>query len=55
MTTTTHLTFKDKIGILDPEGNNPNPLLTGANNSFSDNYKKLAKFWFFWNLVRLIH
>jgi len=32
----------DKIGILDPEGINNNPL-TGE--KYSDNYKKLAKFW----------
>lgn len=32
----------DKIGILDPEGNNKNPL---NNESYSKDYKKLAKLW----------
>lgn len=31
-----------KIGILDPEGNNANPL---TNEPYSDNYKELAKNW----------
>ena len=34
--------MNDKIGILDPEGNNINPL---NNKPFSDNYKILAKKW----------
>ena len=32
----------NNIGILDPQGNNPNPL---TNTPYSDNYKKLAKDW----------
>ena len=32
----------NKIGILDPDGNNNNPL---TNEPFSDNYKRLAKIW----------
>lgn len=36
------LTFNNKIGVLDPEGKNPNPL-TGE--PYSDQYKKLAQFW----------
>ena len=34
--------IKNNIGILDPNGTNINPL---NNQSYSDNYKKLAKFW----------
>lgn len=37
-----HLTYNDKIGILDPEGINPNPL---TNQPYSDEYKELAKIW----------
>jgi pre-mRNA-splicing factor ATP-dependent RNA helicase DHX15/PRP43 len=33
----------EKIGILDPNGNNPNPM--NENKPYSDNYKKLAKIW----------
>ena len=32
----------NNIGILDPNGNNPNPL---SGNPYSDNYKKLAQVW----------
>lgn len=39
---TDHLTFKDKIGILDPNGDNINPLNQKV---YSDNYKRLAKVW----------
>src|SRR5579863_4423369 len=37
-----HLDFKSKIGILDPEGIEPNPL-TGE--PYSSSYKSLAKMW----------
>ena len=39
---TQKLGFKDKIGILDPEGKHINPL---NDKPYSDNYKKLAKIW----------
>jgi len=35
-------TFNNKIGVLDPEGINPNPL---TNQPYTDDYKKLAKVW----------
>ena len=34
--------MSNKIGILDPDGNNDNPL---TNEPYSDNYKKLANIW----------
>lgn len=37
-----HLTFDDKIGILDPKGINLNPI---NDKPYSDDYKKLAKIW----------
>lgn len=37
-----HLDFTTKIGILDPEGVNPNPL---TNAEYTQNYKNLAKKW----------
>lgn len=36
------LGFSDKVGILDPEGLNPNPL---TREPYSDSYKQLAKSW----------
>ena len=39
---TDHLGINDKIGIMDPQGVNPNPL-TGT--EYSDQYKELAKIW----------
>ncbi|AVL94966.1 HrpA-like helicase [Moumouvirus australiensis] len=39
---TNKLTFEDKIGVLDPNGTQTNPL-TGE--SYSDNYKNLASVW----------
>ena len=36
------MSIKNKIGILDPDGKNPNPL---TNKPYSDNYKKLALKW----------
>ena len=38
----THLSFQDKIGILDPSGIYDNPL---THQPYSDNYKNLSKIW----------
>ncbi|AGC02106.1 HrpA-like helicase [Acanthamoeba polyphaga moumouvirus] len=39
---TERLTFEDKIGVLDPNGIQPNPL---TNKPYSDDYKNLASIW----------